>query len=147
MQVPLLTVLESVAFERVRGRSPLFQSWFDIQPLSLESDLSLEGLQAVACGKVRLSRLAVMLRPGVHAVADLHSDVHHAVRSPRPCFCALPAAILTAMSVLAGCSAAFVLVTLDRFKFAAGGLDSQVLQSPQAISGHGGTASTTYAKE
>lgn len=62
-QVPLLTVLESVAFERVRGRSPLFQSWFDIQPLSLESDLSLEGLQAAVFGKVRLSRLAVMLRP------------------------------------------------------------------------------------
>ena len=63
MQVPLLTVLESVTFERVRGRSPLFQSWFDIQPLSLESDLSLEGLEAVVAGKVRLSRIAAMLRP------------------------------------------------------------------------------------
>ena len=65
LQVPLLTVLESVTFERVRGRSPLFQSWFDIQPLSLEGDLSLEGLQAAACGNVRPSsvHLTVVLPP------------------------------------------------------------------------------------
>ena len=46
-QVPLPTVLEEVSFERVRGRSPLFQSWFDIQPVSLEgsASLDLDGLQ------------------------------------------------------------------------------------------------------
>ena len=76
MQVPLLTVLESVVFERSRGRSPMFQSWFDIQPLSLESDLSLEGLQAVVFGKVRLSRPAAMLRRAVPAPAVFWSCVH-----------------------------------------------------------------------
>jgi len=38
----------------VRGRSPLFQSWFDIQPVSLEGDaFTLEGLETRAFGEVR----------------------------------------------------------------------------------------------
>ena len=44
VQVPLLTVLESAQYERMRGRSPLFQTWFDIQPGNLESPLALEGV-------------------------------------------------------------------------------------------------------
>lgn len=104
-QVPLLTVLESVAFERVRGRSPLFQSWFDIQPLSLEGDLSLQGLQAAACGKVRLSRLAVVLRPcGAYngwcdSASRLSANIE---RSSRLLLLCLPVAVLCAMSLAPG---------------------------------------------
>lgn len=57
-QVPLLTVLESAQFERMRGRSPLFQTWFDIQPGNLESPLSLEGLHVQPFQKATPSSLA-----------------------------------------------------------------------------------------
>ena len=47
-QVPLLRVLEEVQPVRVPGRQPLFQSWFDIQPVSFEGDLSFEGLGEIS---------------------------------------------------------------------------------------------------
>ena len=53
MQVPLLRVLEEVAPVRVPGRQPLFQSWFDIQPVSFEGELGLEGLQIEEMKEVR----------------------------------------------------------------------------------------------
>ena len=43
-QVPLLTVMEAVAPVRVPGRLPLYQVWFDIQPVSFEGAEKLEDL-------------------------------------------------------------------------------------------------------
>lgn len=53
-QVPLLTVMESVAPVRVPGRLPLFQVWFDIQPVSFEGSAALEDLDISPLSKVWL---------------------------------------------------------------------------------------------
>ena len=53
-QVPLLTVMESVAPVRVPGRLPLFQVWFDIQPVSFEGSAVLEDLDMSPLSKVWL---------------------------------------------------------------------------------------------
>lgn len=44
LQVPLLTVMEAVTPVRVPGRLPLFQVWFDIQPVSFEGKEKLDDL-------------------------------------------------------------------------------------------------------
>ena len=50
--MPLLTVMESVAPVRVPGRLPLFQVWFDIQPVSFEGSAALEDLDIKPLTKV-----------------------------------------------------------------------------------------------
>ena len=54
-QVPLLTVMESVAPVRVPGRLPLFQVWFDIQPVSFEGTEKLEDLSIEPLAQARQS--------------------------------------------------------------------------------------------
>ena len=58
-QVPLLTVMESVAPVRVPGRLPLFQVWFDIQPVSFEGSAVLEDLDISPLSKVWLPRMHI----------------------------------------------------------------------------------------
>ena len=46
VQVPLLTVIKEVAPLRVPGRLPVYQVWFDLQPLALEgTGMSAEGTE------------------------------------------------------------------------------------------------------
>ena len=52
--MPLLTVHEHVLFVRVPGRLPLFQAWFDIQPVSFEGHTALEDLDVQLMSQVRL---------------------------------------------------------------------------------------------
>ena len=40
---------------RVPGRQPLFQAWFDLQPVSFGGDVTFEGLEDIEEGKVRFA--------------------------------------------------------------------------------------------
>lgn len=90
VQVPLLSVLESAQFERMRGRSPLFQTWFDIQPGNLESPFSLEGLHAQPFQKATPSPpgwlcltsrlLAPLTSDAVHVVACSTTHAEHGLQ-------------------------------------------------------------------
>ena len=52
-------MMESVAPVRVPGRLPLFQAWFDIQPVSFEGSAVLEDLEIQPLTKVWLPCLQV----------------------------------------------------------------------------------------